>query len=144
MAGPPVSMVNLQAPDFEKHKNFRLALDAAYTAELEPGDAVYIPYMWWHHVESLAPFNVLVNYWHDPALPAAGLAFAALMHSILAVRSLPADKRDVWKEFFDHFVFEVNGDPSVHLDDWEKGILHSMSPDLAIYMKKWLVQKLTR
>ena len=30
---------------------------SAQTAELEPGDAIYIPYFWWHHVRSLTGFN---------------------------------------------------------------------------------------
>ena len=32
---------------------FRDALAHAQVAELEPGDALFIPYMWWHHVETL-------------------------------------------------------------------------------------------
>ena len=24
---------------------------------------MFIPSMWWHHMEALEPFNVLVNYW---------------------------------------------------------------------------------
>src|SRR5688572_21430525 len=65
LAGPPVSMVRLEAPDFEKFPRFRAALAASQAADLEPGDALFIPYMWWHHVESRDTFNVLVNYWWD-------------------------------------------------------------------------------
>ena len=41
-----------------------------------PGDAIYIPPLWWHHVESLGQFNVLVNYWYrtGPDTAAAGRA----------------------------------------------------------------------
>src|SRR5690606_30198050 len=63
LSGPPVSMVQLDAPDFERYPRFRQALEHAVVAELAPGDALYIPYFWWHHVQSLASFNVLVNYW---------------------------------------------------------------------------------
>ena len=64
LAGVPVSTVPLQNPDFERYPRFRRALAAAQTIELEEaGDALFIPYGWWHHVESLQPFNVLVNYW---------------------------------------------------------------------------------
>ncbi len=70
--GTPVSMVNIAAPDLERFPRFQNALERAQTAELEPGDAIYIPYMWWHHVRSLEPFNVLINYWWNDAVP--GLA----------------------------------------------------------------------
>jgi len=39
------------------------SLGGGADAELGPGDALYIPYMWWHGVAVLAPFNILVNYW---------------------------------------------------------------------------------
>jgi len=42
---------------------------AAEVAELSPGDAVYIPALWWHNVEALEDFNVLVNYWWRDVLP---------------------------------------------------------------------------
>ena len=62
LSGPPVSMVDLDAPDLTRFPRFPNALSQALVAELEPGDAIYIPYAWWHQVESLSPFNVLVNY----------------------------------------------------------------------------------
>ena len=63
LAGQPVSMVQLDEPDFARYPKFREALAAGCTADLEPGDALYIPYMWWHHVRMTGPFNVLVNFW---------------------------------------------------------------------------------
>jgi hypothetical protein len=143
-AGPPVSMVQMESPDFEKYPAFSKALEAAFTAELLPGDAIYIPYMWWHHVQSLAPFNVLVNYWWDPHLPFAGAPFEAMMHAIMSVRSLPPDKRAVWKQFFSYFVFEENGDPAAHLDMNQKGVMHGMSPQLATHIKNYLLHGLAR
>jgi len=144
MAGQPVSMVQLEQPDVARYPDFSKALEKGYTAELSPGDAIYIPYMWWHHVQSLSSFNVLVNYWWNTSLDYAGSPFEALVHAILAVRSLPPEKRAVWKQFFSHFVFEEKGDPVAHLGMREKGIMHSMSPQLAAYIKNWLVRGLTR
>ena len=59
--GTPISCVDLREPDFERFPKFREALETAEEAVLEPGDAIYIPFLWWHGVESLEPLNVLAN-----------------------------------------------------------------------------------
>jgi oxalate decarboxylase/phosphoglucose isomerase-like protein (cupin superfamily) len=51
---------------------FQQALEAASVAGMEPGDAIFVPSMWWHHVESLASFNILVNYWWTPTAAGKG------------------------------------------------------------------------
>ena len=61
--GPPISTVDLRAPDHERFPRFAQALESGQQAVLEPGDAIYIPILWWHGVESLDPLNILVNYW---------------------------------------------------------------------------------
>ena len=66
-AGTPVSMVHVSAPDLDRFPLFASALDHAQAAELFPGDAIFIPRDWFHHVEALERFNMLVNYWWDPA-----------------------------------------------------------------------------
>src|SRR5690606_31993138 len=60
LAGQPVSLVDLEAPDYDQYPRFREALAHAQVAELAPGDALFIPNLWWHHVKSLDRFNVLV------------------------------------------------------------------------------------
>jgi oxalate decarboxylase/phosphoglucose isomerase-like protein (cupin superfamily) len=40
-------------------------MKVARVVELSPGDGLFIPRDWFHHVEALEPFNVLVNYWWD-------------------------------------------------------------------------------
>jgi hypothetical protein len=64
-AGTPVSMVHVTAPDLDRYPRFASALDVAQHAELGPGDAIFIPRDWFHHVEALERFNLLVNYWWD-------------------------------------------------------------------------------
>src|SRR6185312_12368794 len=106
--GAPMSLVPLHAPDFERFPKFREALAAALTAELGAGDAIYIPPLWWHHVESLESFNVLVNYWwHSvPGTPVGSdSGFDTLLHAILNVRTLPPDARAAWRALFEHYVF---------------------------------------
>lgn len=67
-AGTPVSMVHVTEPDFERFPRFAKALEKAEEAELLPGDAIFIPRDWFHHVEALESFNILVNYWWDAGL----------------------------------------------------------------------------
>jgi hypothetical protein len=62
-AGQAISLVDFHRPDFDRYPRFRAALQKVRVAELEAGDAIFIPSMWWHHVESLDAFNVLINYW---------------------------------------------------------------------------------
>src|SRR5690606_30921672 len=60
--GQAVSVVDFDAPDLERFPRFASAIEAGQTVVLEPGDAIFIPSLWWHHVQGLDPFTVLVNY----------------------------------------------------------------------------------
>ena len=60
-AGTPASLVDPEAPDLDRFPLAAEALKHARTAELEPGDAIYIPHMWWHHVRSLDELSILVG-----------------------------------------------------------------------------------
>jgi len=107
--------VNLREPDYEKFPKFRQAHESAREAVLGPGDAIYIPILWWHGVESLEPLNILVNYWWNDTLPAHHKPILALIHTMALMSGLPAEQRDVWRKFFDHFAFHAGGDPAAHL-----------------------------
>ncbi|MEI9904556.1 MAG: cupin-like domain-containing protein [Asticcacaulis sp.] len=48
---------------FRALPKFHKALGHAQEARLEPGDALFIPALWWHHVRTTGPLNLLVNYW---------------------------------------------------------------------------------
>jgi Cupin-like domain len=144
LAGQPISMVRLEQPDFERYPRFREALAEARVADLEPGDALFVPYMWWHHVESRERFNVMVNYWWDETPAWQGSPFEALVHAIMAVKSLPDAKRDIWHKVFEHYVFQQGGDPVAHLQPRQRGIQGATSPQLAEVMRNYLVRALTR
>lgn len=112
MAGQPASMVDFTAPDFVRYPKFRAALATAHVIELEPGDAIYIPALWWHHVEAFGPFNLLVNYWWPG--PGDGPALESMVLGLLGVRDRSAPERAAWRSFFDYYVF---GDDAVHAAD---------------------------
>jgi len=107
--GTPLSLVDFRAPDYARFPRFRQALEHAHVAELDAGDAIYIPPLWWHHVESLERLNALVNYWWKgaPDAPAdAPSAFGALHASLNAFKDATPEQRAAWDALFGHFVFK--------------------------------------
>ena len=136
-------MVDLAAPDLARFPRFAAAATTALETTLEPGDAIYIPYCWWHAVQSLDSVNVLVNYWwSEGQLPGMGGAYDALLHAILAIKHLPPDQRDVWREWFDFYVFESGGDPAAHLPPHARGALGPPDPAMFAEMRRMLRQML--
>ena len=141
--GLPTSLVKISAPDLERYPRFAQAWSVAETAELEPGDAVFIPNMWWHNVESLEPFNFLVNYWLDGTRGAAS-PFAALALGLMAIPQLPASRREIWRKMFDHYEFQTEGDPVPYLPPERRGVLGPLNPRLENYMRAKLITSLTK
>ncbi|MEO8670719.1 MAG: cupin-like domain-containing protein [Tahibacter sp.] len=138
--GPPdfaptaaaISMPRLSECNDARYPRLKDAMAHAQVAELEPGDAIYIPPVWWHHVESLAELNALVNYWwQSSAFPGhvAEPGLTALMHAVLAFRSLPQAERAAWKLLLDHYVFS-DEDPLEHLAPQQHGVLGPLTPAL--------------
>jgi hypothetical protein len=129
MAGQPVSLAASAPPEeADKYPRFREVQEQALIAELQPGDAIYIPKLWWHQVEALGSFNVLVNYWWDafsigPDAPSTGLLL-----SMIAIAERPLAERQAWKAFFDHYVFRAEGHPLAHLPESQHGILGPLKP----------------
>lgn len=129
--GAAISMARLDRPDDPHFPRLKLALAEAQVADLHPGDAIYIPPLWWHHVASLQRINALVNYWWQPARPAgyaADTALGCLMHCILAFRSLPPAQRGAWRTLLDHYVFG-DEDPAAHIPAGRRGILGPLTPE---------------
>lgn len=143
-AGRPVSMVDLLHPDFDRFPRFRTALAEARVAEMEPGDALFIPSMWYHHVEGLDAFNVLVNYWWRDTPRFLGDPEQALYHAILAVRDLDPEARKRWKDLFDHYVFDGAGETGTHLPEGKRGILDPLNSESAGRLRAFLLRCLSQ
>lgn len=121
IAGPPVSMVDVNAPDLDRYPRFAEALSHGQVAELDPGDALYIPPLWWHDVQAPGPFNVLVNYWYEADGATSGLS--ALLQAIPAIRDLEPAHRAAWKHWFEHYVFDDDAQHAAdHLPAHARGV----------------------
>jgi len=110
-AGQPISLVDLHSPDFSRFPKFQQALDTMVTIDLEPGDALYIPSFWWHHVEGLSPINALINFWWHETAPKTASTIDLLKSNAEVIRALPSAQRQAVKAFYDHYVFSDATDP---------------------------------
>lgn len=142
IAGQPVSMVDLEAPDLQRFPRYAEAQGAMQVAELEPGDAIFVPSLWWHDVRADGPLNVLVNYWWGQEKQSP---FPALIHAMLSVRDLPATQRAAVRAWFDAFVFAEDADiAGTHLPEYAQGPFGPASPDRDAAVRTFLTRTLQR
>ena len=143
-AGQAVSLVDFLNPDLEKFPRFAEALQHAQVAELGPGDALFIPSMWWHHIEALDPFNVLVNYWWRQSPDYMDTPTNALMAAFLTLRDLPHEQRKAWQEIFRHYIFEAGEETAAHIPQHARGVLAPLTADGARALRTQLLKRLNR
>ncbi|AFV00795.1 cupin-like domain-containing protein [Simiduia agarivorans] len=142
-AGQPISLVDFYQPDFHTFPRYREALASAQVAELSAGDALYLPGMWWHQVEGLDGFNVLLNYWWRSTPVWTGLPQDAISHALLTMGSLPAAERAAWAEVFNYYV--VNRETTAAgMPERARGMLADLTPARARQLAAHLMQKLQR
>ncbi|MDN4501519.1 cupin-like domain-containing protein [Alteromonadaceae bacterium BrNp21-10] len=142
--GQVVTMADLNAPDFEKFPRLQQALDNAYIADLEPGDALYYPSMWWHQVQAYDRFNIMVNFWWMAAEPHLGNPMDALMHCMLSVRDRPLAEQQAWRELFNYYIFDDAQQVRQHLPVESQGALAPMDDTMARRMRSLLLNNLNR
>ena len=143
-SGQTISLVDFAQPDFEKYPKFAEALKHAVVAELEPGDALYIPSLWWHHVESLSDFNLLVNYWWINSHQSLGSPAAALLHAIWAFRDLPERQKAGWQALLQHYVFANDPAAHEHIPEHARGCLATLDEAAARQLRAVLLNKLNQ
>ena len=142
--GQVVSMVNFDAPDFERFPRFREALAAGQMADIEPGDVLFYPAMWWHHVQALDAFNVLVNYWWSSSPAYIPTPMHALYHALWTIRDKPEGEKQAWREIFDYYVFGPAERAGEHLPDAARNVLGPIDETLARQIRAMLIGKLNR
>jgi hypothetical protein len=142
--GQVVSMVDFENPDFDRHPLFRDALERAQVAEMEPGDVLVYPALWWHQVEALDAFNVLVNYWWNSTPGFADSPMNTLLHGLLSLRDRPDFEKQGWKALFDYYLFGTADRAGAHLPEAARGPLGPMDELKARRLRAMLLDRLNR
>ena len=143
-AGQQISMVDPDHPDLEQHPRYIDALEQSQWAELEPGDAIYIPSMWWHQVSALSAFNILINHWWRDTPDYMGPPNDVLLHALLNLHGLPRRQRQAWRALFDHYVFDPPADVLDHIPEANRGILAGLDEEQARQLRMQLRNNLNR
>jgi hypothetical protein len=143
-AGQPVSLVDFATPDLSRFPRFAQALEHAQVAELGAGDALLIPSMWWHHIEALEGFNALVNYWWRQTPEWMDTPMNALMLALMTVRDLPPDQRAIWRDVFEHYVFDAGEATDGHIPEPARGALAPLDAEAVRRLRARLLKRLNR
>jgi len=143
-AGQAISLVDFRQPDLVRFPRFAEAQKHGQVAELEAGDALFIPSTWWHHVEALERFNVLVNYWWRQSPGYMDTPTNALMHAIMTVRDLPPAQRDAWRALFNHYVFDQDEQTAAHIPPAARRVLAPLDADGTRALRAQLLKRMNR
>ena len=122
LSGQPISLA-AGAVDDGQYPRFAAARGRAVVVDLAPGDALYLPKLWWHQVEALDPVNILVNYWWDGFSAGPDAPHTAMLLAMIAIAERPAAEREAWRVYFNHYVFRPDGHPLAHMPDAQHGVL---------------------
>lgn len=142
--GQAVSVVDFDAPDLDRYPRFAEALAHGQDTVLEPGDAIFIPSLWWHHVRGLDPFNVLVNYWWSSVPAYMPTPMHTLYHALWTLRDRPEREKQAWRDIFDHYVFGPAERAGEHLPAEARKVLGPVDETLARQLRAMLIAKLNR
>jgi hypothetical protein len=143
-AGQPVSLVDFLEPDLERFPRFAQAWEVGEQAVLEPGDALFIPSMWFHHVEGLEAVNLLINAWWRQTPDYIDSPLSALRLALMTMRDLPERERRVWAHHFQHFVFGADAATWAHIPEAARGLLGPIDENLSRQARTQLLNQLKR
>ncbi|MDB6089314.1 MAG: transcription factor jumonji jmjc protein [Gammaproteobacteria bacterium] len=135
---PPLSIVDLEAPDFARFPRFEKALATAQAAELGPGDALFMPRHWWHHVTSRDPYNAMVNYWWGTHAQGVENPYDCFLAAVLAIKDLPSPERSYWQAMFNAYIFQSEGSAVEHIPPELRGVLGTLRSGIRAALKQRL------
>lgn len=127
LAGQPVSIAAADRDHPERYPRFARAEARKLVVDLAPGDALYLPKLWWHQVEATAPFNIMANFWWDAFAIGPDAPMLAMLFAMITLGERPQADREAFRAYFDHFVFRPNGHPLAHLPEEKRGVLRDLA-----------------
>ena len=136
--------VDISAADFARYPKAREALKHAVVVDLEPGDILVYPALWWHQVEALDDFNVMINYWWNSTPNYVDDPMATLLHAMLSLRGRPQSEKDAWQELFQYYVFEDEQQARQHLPEHTWGALRDLDELGARILRNKVLKKINR
>ncbi|MFT4089913.1 MAG: cupin-like domain-containing protein [Asticcacaulis sp.] len=142
--GQVVSMVDFRNPDFDLYPRFAEALMHAHVTDLEAGDVLFYPALWWHHVEALEPFNILINYWWNTTPAFMDTPMNTLLHGLLSLRDRPDAEKTAWRALFDYYLFGPSETPRAHLPEAAQGALGTLNELTARRLRAQLLNRFNR
>lgn len=142
--GQVLSMVDISAPDFERYPKAREALKYAIVVDLEPGDLLVYPALWWHQVEALDDFNVMINYWWNSTPAYVDDPMTTLLHGMLSLRDRPQSEKDAWQALFQYYIFEDKQQARQHLPQHTWGALRDLDELSARVLRNKVLKKINR
>ncbi|WP_347304523.1 cupin-like domain-containing protein [Croceibacterium sp. TMG7-5b_MA50] len=142
--GQVVSMVDLNAPDHIRYPRFAQALARAQVAEMEGGDVLLYPALWWHNVEALDGFNAMINYWWNPVPRFLDTPMNTLLSGLLSLRDRPEAEKQAWRAMFDYYLWGPPDLPAAHLPEHAQGPLAPLDDIAARRLRARLLQRLNR
>lgn len=142
--GQVVSMVDLAVPDLQRFPRYEVALEHAVSGVLEPGDVIIYPAMWWHEVEALDDFNVLLNWWWNAVPDYVDTPQTTLLHALLSLRQRPVHEREAWAAIFDYYLFSDRDGATAHLPEHARGLLEMTDSSLARRLRAQVIRRLQR
>jgi hypothetical protein len=142
--GQVVSMVDLHAPDLERYPRFADARAAARVVEMEPGDVLFYPALWWHQVDALDSFNAMINYWWTAMPRFMDTPQNTLLHGLLSLRDRPMSEKRAWRELFDYYIFGPADRAAEHLPEHAQGPLALLDEMKARRLRALLLNRLNR
>ncbi|MGV0034223.1 MAG: cupin-like domain-containing protein [Candidatus Azotimanducaceae bacterium WSBS_2022_MAG_OTU7] len=143
-SGQAISLVDFAHPDYARFPKFKDALDHAVQCEMSPGDALFLPSMWWHHVEAFSDFNLLVNYWWLTEDMKQGSPVGSLMYALLTIRDLPKRQRKAWQAIFEHYVFNADESVAAHIPEHARGCLGELNETETRRLRAELLNRLNQ
>lgn len=124
LGGAPGSLVRLLDGDvLQRFPRVATALERAVVAEVGPGDVLFIPGMWWHHVESFG-LNVMVNTWlYEIPRSAVEEVTTHFVEALALFSDLPARARSIFRDFYRFYLFRTRFDSAISGELVPEGVI---------------------